>query len=512
MTNRNSVNRRPGQFRLRDSRLLLRNIVVTIGGTGLPSLLALLVLPFLIRELGAVRFGLLALIWTVANYLPLFDIGLGSAVTRRISREIVTEPEGVRASFWTALLTAFTLGTAAGLVLAMTAPWLVHLIADQSGLRREATLSLMFLAVGMPFIVANASVAGLLKAHQRFGLVTLIESPASALTYLAPLIVALFTPNVAMISATLATVKAAVFLAFVVTAMRAFPNLGGRPHIDLSRVKDLLKFGGWLTFSSFTAPLLLELDRFLIAGIVSVKAVGLYAFPFELATAGSFIPATVGSVFYPALASTTGSADDTEVNRLVRRLLQFMMCFTLPVLLVFSVLARPIMQFLMGSQFHAESFGALQYLVVGVFFNSLARVPYTLLMSAGRTAAISFVHLSELPLYIGLSAWLISSHGIVGAAVAWMLRTAADLVLFTGVVHRLRLASTLRRMVSWSAVTGGIAVFAAIAPSDGAVRAILASVGAVLVLVMASWVLLDQKDRSVAATYLRGLRARASSR
>jgi uncharacterized membrane protein len=67
-------------------------------------------------------------------------------------------------------------------------------------------------------------------------------------------------------------------------------------------------------------------------------------------------------------------------------------------------------------------------------------------------------------------------------------------------------------MVSWSAVTGGIAVFAAIAPSDGAVRAILASVGAVLVLVMASWVLLDQKDRSVAATYLRGLRARASSR
>ena len=80
----------------------------------------------------------------------------------------------------------------------------------------------------------------------------------------------------------------------------------------------------------------------------------------------------------------------------------------------------------MGSEFGDKSALILQFLLVGVFINSMAMFPYGLLQSAGYPRYTALLHLVELPLYCVLLVFLLSEYGVVGASVAWLVRASLD--------------------------------------------------------------------------------------
>jgi len=49
---------------------------------------AILATPVLIRGLGTERFGILTLIWVMIGYLSLFDLGIGSALTKLVADKL----------------------------------------------------------------------------------------------------------------------------------------------------------------------------------------------------------------------------------------------------------------------------------------------------------------------------------------------------------------------------------------------------------------------------------------
>jgi hypothetical protein len=78
----------------------------------------------------------------------------------------------------------------------------------------------------------------------------------------------------------------------------------------------------------------------------------------------------------------------------------------------------------------------LQWLAAGVFLNSLAQVPLALVQGVGRPDLTAKLHLLELPLYVLGLWWLISTFGIVGAAIAWTLRVGLDAAVLFGMAQR----------------------------------------------------------------------------
>jgi O-antigen/teichoic acid export membrane protein len=68
-------------------------------------------------------------------------------------------------------------------------------------------------------------------------------------------------------------------------------------------------------------------------------------------------------------------------------------------------------------------------LCIGIFANSLAIVPYTLLLALGSPKTTAIVHLFELVLYVIAVWWLASAFGVAGAAWAWVGRATLDLAL-----------------------------------------------------------------------------------
>jgi O-antigen/teichoic acid export membrane protein len=73
---------------LTSGRLLAKNTLWNLLGSGAPLLVAFFAIPKLIAGLGMARFGVLTLAWVVIGYFSLFDLGLGRALTKITSDKL----------------------------------------------------------------------------------------------------------------------------------------------------------------------------------------------------------------------------------------------------------------------------------------------------------------------------------------------------------------------------------------------------------------------------------------
>src|SRR5213080_1256170 len=97
--------------RLTSGRLLARNTIWNLVGSGAPMIVAVFCIPVLIRGLGTDRFGVLTLAWALIGYASLFDLGLGRALTQLVAKKLgAGEEREIPSVAWTSLLLMVVLG------------------------------------------------------------------------------------------------------------------------------------------------------------------------------------------------------------------------------------------------------------------------------------------------------------------------------------------------------------------------------------------------------------------
>src|SRR5258708_38708086 len=121
-----NLNQRNGQNgHLTSGRLLARNTMWNLVGSGAPMLVALFSIPILIRGLGKERFGVLTLAWALIGYASLFDLGLGRALTQLVAKKLgAGEEKEIPSLAWTSLLLMLLLGFAGTAFILVISPWL----------------------------------------------------------------------------------------------------------------------------------------------------------------------------------------------------------------------------------------------------------------------------------------------------------------------------------------------------------------------------------------------------
>ena len=98
-------------------------------------------------------------------------------------------------------------------------------------------------------------------------------------------------------------------------------------------------------------------------------------------------------------------------------------------LAVIFVFAPEILRVWLGAQYTLNSAGALRWLAVGVFVNSLANPLYVTLYAKNRPDLPAKFHITELIVHVPLTLYLILRFGISGAATAWTIRVTLDMCL-----------------------------------------------------------------------------------
>jgi len=414
-------------------RTIARNTVLNIVGQVAPLAVGIVTTPYVIHRLGPDRYGLLALVWIVAGYFALFDLGIGPATTKFVA-ELLGQgrTEDLPAMVWTALATQTGTGLVAGLILAAASPALVnHLLKIPPALRTEALWVFFILAVSFPINFATGSLRGVLAAFQRFDLVNAVGVPTAMLWYVIPvgaLMLGFGLPGIVLF---LVVSRVVALAAFFVFCLRICPELAHRCAFDRSLIRRLLGFGGWVAVSATLAPILIYLERFLIGALISVAALAYYTPAYMISSRLVIIPASLGATLFPAFSASAGRGDSEWIRNALGRSLKSLILLLGPTSLVLAFFARPLLTLWVGPKFAAESTLVLQILAFGAFLNCLAQVPYNLVQGIGRPDLTAKFYAVETPLYVGLVWLLVSRFGLPGAALAWAIRVSLDFVLLT---------------------------------------------------------------------------------
>lgn len=416
---------------------LLVGTAWNLVGQALPLLAAVATIPFLVRWMGLERFGFLALAWVLIGYASLLDLGLARALVRVVAERLAARDDvGATARARTGLTLLFVLGLVVGAALALATPTLVRgMLRVPPELQSEAEPALLALAASMPFVMLSAGYGGLLQAHQAFRELNLVRLLFSLLSYCLPLsLAAAGQVGLPALVGGIVLLRIAATVAFA-WVCRVHHGLAWRPSWPARPlVSELVGLGGWIGVSNVVGPLLTYLDRLLIATLVPLRAVGLYAAPYDLVSRAMVVPHAVASTFFPKVAGL--APGHPAAARALADSARWLYLTMFPILLVLIALAHPGMRIWLGAEGAAEAALVLQVLVLGVFANTLAQAPALLVQAAGRPRDIALLHLAELLPFLALLAWLTEHHGIVGTALAAALRFGVDALAVAWIAQR----------------------------------------------------------------------------
>lgn len=416
-----------------------RNTFWNLLGASAPILIALITIPVLIGVLGTQRFGVLALAWVVLGYFGLFDLGLGRATIKFVAEAFERNcPAEVRGLFWTSLFLNILLGVTGGIVLALAAPVLVRGILNIPADLHSETLSAFYLmACSVPLVMTTAAARGILEARHQFGLLNALQVPTSVITQVAPLLVLPFSNNLAWLVGALVISRVLGMIVFTIATLRSLERPFAGPFFLPKRLKNLFSYGGWLTVTNVIDPFMVYADRFVIGSLTSMTAVTYYATPYEAVTRLWILSQSLTRTMFPIFSSST---DVRQRTRIYTNALKYLTVLLAPVVATLVVFAPDVLRVWIGNEFAENSTAVLQLLAMGVFVNSLAMVPFTLIQGLGRPDITAKFHMLELPFYLLMLWYGISQWGIVGAAIAWTIRVTVDgllLVLYVRMTDRL---------------------------------------------------------------------------
>ena len=454
---------------LTNGSLLGRNVVLNLGGSLLPAIAALVAVPILVHYQGEARFGVMALAWTSLGYFSLFDLGIGRAVTHAVADRLGdNRADEIGVVIWTSLATILPVGLVAGVGLYWIAPWLSRILSLPVELQAEATTSFKVLAFAVPFATLTGALRGALEGRQYFGLVNALRIPLGLLAFLGPLATLPFSRSLvpAMFVVTIGRVLLA--LAHYVAVARAIPGFRQAAHdLNATLARRLLKVGGWMQVSHMVSPLMATLDRFVVGAVLGATLVTYYVVPQELVTKLWLFNIAVLPVFFSAV-STTAFRDAERTVALFDKLLRVTLALLFLPALVLVALAADILLVWLGPEFAARSSLIMQLVAIAVFINCLGQAAIVLIQGLGRPDVSAKYHLLELPFYGLLLWWLLPRYGVIGAAIAWSVRTVVDtaMLMVTCPILLPQARQVTARIGGWLAATTLVLTVAALTSSS----------------------------------------------
>jgi len=405
------------------SGILAKNALLNLASQMIPIPVVLITFPILFRELGPDRFGFLSLLWAILGYLILLELGLTPATTKHVAESLAGgRNDEVSRIVWTAAVAQGILGIAGATTIVGLTPMLVERVLNLPNfLHDDARSAFYLLSLAVPIVIVTGSLSGVLEAAQRFDLVSVARIVSTVLGYLGPVaVISLGFPFLWAVGS-IVLAKFTGLLLLVVLDVAVFPELAA-PRLDWRILRKLLTFGGWVAAARALNPALLYLDRFLIAWLLPISAVGYYTVLFEIVSRLGIISASVASVFFPAFSSM-GQRD--QLQKLYVRELRWVLALAGPLVLALALFAEEVLRVWLGPDF-GNSAAVFRLLLAGGLVGMLAPLANSLLQSQGRPDILPKLYMAEVPLNIGLVWLLVNGAGLVGAAASFLVRAILE--------------------------------------------------------------------------------------
>lgn len=398
----------------------------TLIGLVVPILVSLFATPINTRLLGAEGYGLLVLVLLIPSYFGFADLGMSIASTKFASgafAEGATDKEAriVRTAAAIALIPSVPI--AAAMIIFSSS--IVNVFSVPEGLAAQGSIALKI--AGITFVtnflglIVNTPQLTRLKMGLNISITSGIRLVGVAAT---PIVIYLGGGIIGAVVVGL-TVSLVTLAAHILFSYRLLPALIGF-SIDRPSVRPMMKFGGSLVLASIAAVLLANLEKFVLARVVSVEALAYYSIAATFAAMLTLFSGSIVQSLMPAFSQLQSEANRSALNSLYSRGVRLTLVWLIPGVLFMVLVGRPFFTYWFGPDFGRESTGPFYITLAGLFFNVLAYFPFTAIMAAGRSDMLARIYWAELIPYVFVVWFLANSFGAIGAAAAWSGRVAVD--------------------------------------------------------------------------------------
>lgn len=410
-----------------------RDALWNLVGAGTPLLVGVIAIPYLIHEVGVELVGLLTLVWVLIGYFSLFDFGLGRALTQQLS---AVRNSGLHKELPGIMKTGMILMTATGLLggvilASISMPLGYRWLNVSDHLQFSAALSLAVAAIGIPMATVTNGLRGALEAYGEFKIVNLQRLVLGASNFVLPAMsAAIFGGSLTMMVIALLAARLTILFTHLYFVIKLIPIKWCQVKLERNGGQKLYSFGVWMTVSNIVSPLIIYIDRFFISSMLGAGIVAYYSIPFEVIVRALIIPGALTSAMFPRMASMF-VRDINAALTLYYKCLKYICAIMTPVVLLVAITSKWGLSIWLGPEFAKHAWPLLSLLAVGLYFNSIAQVPFAAIQALGNTKMTAIIHIIELIIYIPVLYILLKYFGLIGAAMASVARYFLDLILLT---------------------------------------------------------------------------------
>ena len=369
------------------------------------------------------------------GYFGFLDLGFGQAVAQRIAARHASDPDDVGSTFWTALLINASMGCIGGIVVV---PIGLHLAAAKVSvsldLRQELISAIPWLALAIPISTVSGVLGGALQGRGRFFEINVIGVTNSALIQAVPLVVAVtFGPSLELVLPSVLLSRLLMLVASFI-ACRRFVLPRPEIRVTMKHAQALFGYGRWVALSSCLIPLIGTMDRFVIGALLGARSIAHYAVPYQLAERMAAFPSALTSALFPRFSE----AGEGGAFGLAIRALHALTLVTTPIAVLGIFFVRPFLSLWITPDFAAQSGVVSEILIIGFWANTFARVPFGQLQAIGRPGLVARCHIFEILPYMLVLYGSVTFFGLIGAAVAFVIRAVIDAALLFYLARTLR--------------------------------------------------------------------------
>lgn len=404
-----------------------KNIVYNALGVFFPLVAAAFAIPFLNSTLEGEGFSLVLIIWAIIGYFSLFDFGVGRALTFSIS-EIHPSRQSEISSYIKGGLSIVVLTSIIGSILVFA--FAEFVVGDwykmSENIKLDAKFSLFICAIAVFPTTITAGLRGALEGLNKYLFSNINRSILGIGMFVAP-VISIINHGSSLVAIALYLLAIRIFVMFL-AFLQLKDYLFIKSTIGIKEViNKLFGYGMWVSLSGVISPLLLYGDRLFLGGIIGLNLIGPYATVQEAVIKLLVIPGSMASaLFYEFSSSKNSLVAIKEMSLRYKKKLSILM---LVIVLIIIFFGRSALSLWINDDFASSAYIPLILMSIGIFFNSIALIPHTVLSSMGEVSFIAKAHLLELILIIPAVFYFTVNYGLVGAAFVWAIRPILDYFL-----------------------------------------------------------------------------------
>lgn len=411
------------------SRKLNSDILFSIITQGGPALFAIIFIPILISNYGNEKFGIFTFFWALLNYVHFLDMG----ITRSITKLIAAEQKQHSTENLAIIKLGFVILSIAGLIgffiLFLGNNWLaLAYLKLTPELVEETKNSLIALSTIIPSLLIFSFLKSTLEGLLEFKIANLLQFVSNIVSYLAPLSLLLFSKRLDLALIMLSVYRwILVFIAYIYVNKKLVINWKSIP-ITSQTFKGLYKHGFWFAIIAISNPLLIYIDRIIIAHFIPASELVYYNTPFEIVTRFWLLPIAVTRILFPVFSSHQG-VWNAHAKEYFKKGIIWIILIAGPPTLVVLFGAKYILTLWLDATFAQNSSLILQILVIGIFFNCINWVSASFFQTTRWIHWMAIIPVVEFLFYLPILYWFILKYSVVGAAAAWSLRLCVDFLI-----------------------------------------------------------------------------------